>query len=145
MPFNTIISSVSETILGIGAMAFAIGQFFGGKTTSKDAGLQAALNTIEALKENISILIEEQKKNHDDIIGLKKDLEYTRAENDRLTKIIENRNPELLEILKEVRDFMKSLNTKQDHQTNLIESQVKKEAIIAERDVNLIPGRTGVN
>lgn len=135
--YNTIL----EAIIAVGVIAFAIGQFVNGRTEKKDAGLVAATNTIEILQKNVDILTQSQKEDHDQITRLQEQIKLSTAENDRLTKIIENRNPDLEKVLSEIRDFMAKLNAKNDHQTNILEGQLAREGIIDRRDKNLKSGR----
>lgn len=59
-----------------------------------------------------------------------------------LQQTILNRNPDLEKVLKEIRDFMKEIIAANLHQTKILDKQVKDEADIAERDKNLVHGRT---
>lgn len=52
-----------------------------------------------------------------------------------LTLILQGKNPEILEVLTEIKDFMKKLNEKQDVQTGLLEKGQKRSDRIDEASV----------
>lgn len=86
----------------IGLVAFSFGQFGNGKVKKNTDEIAAANTAIDVLtKSNITLkesLAEEKAlrlKDHDELIGLKKDLEHSKSDNEKLMATLELRNPEM--------------------------------------------------
>lgn len=108
-----------DILLGLGAIAFVFGQWRNGRRESKAETVSAYNGTIELLKSQISALEsksnqaeQENKSNHDEILKLQEAIKHKDQQIDQYLKIITNRNPQLEETLKQVRDFLEVLNKK---------------------------------
>lgn len=133
------IELILSVLGGIGFLFLGLGYAY---SQLKEGSNKNKLDTIGLLKEDVAALKKVVQDNHDEIIRLQEQLKSAMADKKRLEEIVENRNPDLESILKEVRDFMKAITASNLHQTSILDKQVKDEADIAHRDRNLEVGRT---
>ena len=112
--------------IAIGGVIFAIGQWRNGRSKKESDALSTANSTIDLLSKRADAFQKEledmRKMHHENEIKIAK-LEEVNKHKDALLeqylRIISNRNPELEETLKQVRDFLEALNIKIGNGLNL--------------------------
>jgi hypothetical protein len=110
--------NIFDTLVSIGIIAFAIGQFkFGKKTRTRD-DIDTENSAMELQGNKIKVLeaaLEEQKTINIETGKKLAAIEAVNLEKDKTIKeylaILQNRNPELDKVLGQILEFMKKINT----------------------------------
>lgn len=112
-------STFLNTLLVAGVLFYGIGQWRSGRTKKNGEDIASANTTIDLVRKQADALEVELKKANEKIHN--NEISMTRLEEsirhkdlllEQYLNIITNRNPDLEATLKEVRDFLKVLNTK---------------------------------
>jgi len=112
-------SAFLSTILSIGILTYAIGQWRAGRRQNKTDDINTANSTIDLLNKRATAIEKELdlakthiRESEINIAKLEEALKHKDATIDLYFKIITNRSPELEQTLKDVRNFLEALNKK---------------------------------
>lgn len=120
----TIAGSFVGVIVAIAGLFAGIGYYRQGKIDAKSSDIDSANSTVKMFKDRADLLDDELKQLRADFEAYKKEVlvkeesyKKTIDQQENLIKtyagILQNRNPELENILKEIRDFLKHLQLKE--------------------------------
>lgn len=108
-----------STLLTIGIIMYAIGQWRGGRVKKNDDAISSANQTMDLLKKQADAIQKDLdgakqhiRDNEIQIAKMEESIKHKDMLLDQYFKIITNRNPDLEQTLKDVRFFLESLNKK---------------------------------
>ena len=118
--------NVFDSIVSIGIIAYAIGQFKVGKKVQSKEEIETENNTMTLQGSKIKVLenaLKEQQEISTEYGKKIAALEAVNVEKDKTIKeylaILQNRNPELDKVLCEILEFMKKINTHMEQDLNI--------------------------
>lgn len=129
------IKAISPGFTSVGLICaliyIVIKEFRSGSNDVEKKTLDAYKERNSQLEKEIPRLHADVKKNGEDIARLRGALDEKDKHIKSLTDILQDKNPEVLALLKEIRDFMHTFNdqTKKilDYQTEMIEGQIMRD------------------
>lgn len=143
----TIAGTLVAIIVSLAGLFAGIGYYKQGKADAKGSEVNSANDTIELFKNQAEGFKADLRKIQNDFDNFRKEVavkeeayKKTISQQEDLIKtyaaILQNRNPELEATLKEIRDFLKSLQMASDHNKGILDKQVIREAKIDDTSVN---------